>query len=163
MASKTLSERFQNKYRTAHNGCWLWQHARNVKGYGWLRYGGRMQLAHRMAWVLFRGPIPDGLCVLHHCDTPACVNPDHLFLGSTTDNNADRHAKGRSRGATGEANGKARLRVGEVLQIREKFVAGAADCSALAKQFGCSYWAVWDVVQGRTWKDLGRKDAGRAE
>lgn len=88
MASKTLSERFQNKYRTAHNGCWLWQHA----GYGWLRYGGRMQLAHR-----------------------------------------------------------------------KEFAAGAADCSALAKRFGCSYWVVWNVVRGRTWKDLDRKDPGRAE
>lgn len=60
-------------------------------------FEGRMRLAHRVAWMITNGPIPDGLCVLHRCDNPPCVNPAHLFLGTVQDNNADRDAKGRGK------------------------------------------------------------------
>lgn len=75
--------------------CWLWTGARARKDYGAVRFQGRQQPAHRVAWQLTFGPIPGGLFVLHHCDNPPCVRPDHLFLGTQADNMADKVAKGR--------------------------------------------------------------------
>jgi len=72
----------------------LW---RDRQGYGRKKVGSRTVLAHRHAWELANGLVPEGLCVLHRCDNPPCINPDHLFLGTRADNNADRDAKGRSK------------------------------------------------------------------
>lgn len=81
------------------DGCWPWiSKARHVWGYGCISVNGQMIGAHRVAWELAHGPIPDGLWVLHHCDNPPCCNPGprHLFLGTTQDNSKDRVEKGRS-------------------------------------------------------------------
>jgi hypothetical protein len=76
-------------------GCWLWLRSRDKDGYGSLRADGRTRRAHREAYMAYMGPIPDGAHVLHKCDTPACVNPDHLFLGTQRDNLRDCVVKGR--------------------------------------------------------------------
>ncbi len=95
---KTVAERFWAKVRKGE-GCWLWVGAKQHNGYGYLHSGGhsiRKPLrAHRVSWELHNGPIPDGLRVLHSCDTPCCVNPAHLFLGTQSDNMKDCAAKGR--------------------------------------------------------------------
>lgn len=84
------------------NACWLWTGALQSERYGCLavREGGRRMSirAHRIAWELFRGPIPAGLNVLHACDQPRCANPEHLFLGTQADNIRDCVMKGRNRG-----------------------------------------------------------------
>lgn len=79
-------------------GCWLWFKNAGKHGHGLLRHGsGSAFLAHRVSWEIHRGPIPKGLFVCHKCDTPQCINPDHLFTGTPRDNTRDMMNKGRSR------------------------------------------------------------------
>ena len=76
-------------------GCWNWTKSTNPGGYGFFRMNHKTFLAHRVAYELLVGPIPEGLCACHHCDNPRCVNPAHLFIGTRADNNYDSIKKGR--------------------------------------------------------------------
>jgi hypothetical protein len=102
---KTLEERFLAKVAPENRGgCRLWTGALNEWGYGTIGYQGKVIKAHRAAWMLARGPIPEGALVLHRCDVPACVSIHHLFLGSSLDNARDMISKGRGRHPTAERN-----------------------------------------------------------
>jgi hypothetical protein len=94
----SIADRFWSKVDKApsSNGCWLWTATKDRRLYGRFWNDGNRFGAHRTAWELTRGPIPPGLYVLHHCDTPPCVNPEHLFIGTQTDNMRDMAAKGRA-------------------------------------------------------------------
>jgi hypothetical protein len=93
----TLKQRFDRKWTPEpYSGCWLWIGS-TAKGYGKLTIKHKDVLAHRCAWQLLNGEIPLGAHVLHSCDTPLCVNPDHLFIGSHTDNMRDMYAKRHDR------------------------------------------------------------------
>lgn len=86
-----LKERFEKKFKKSESGCWLWFGVINYQGYG--KYCGKS--SHRISWELYRGKIPLGMCICHHCDVRNCVNPEHLFLGLPRDNVLDAWAKGR--------------------------------------------------------------------
>lgn len=90
-------ERFMSRVAVDPDGCWLWTGLADQHGYGRIHFEGRVTRAHRVSWMIHEGPIPEGQKVLHRCDTPACVRPDHLFLGTQADNMADMNAKGRGR------------------------------------------------------------------
>lgn len=93
----SMEERLRRNSDDAANGCRLWVGGfRNRGGYGVFVFDGKIKLAHRASYELAKGEIPSGLCVLHSCDTPGCINPDHLRLGTPADNAADRNAKGRT-------------------------------------------------------------------
>ena len=95
---RPVSDRFWgNVYPGQADDCWEWHGTLRADGYGQIRIGASNVLAHRLAWQLAVGPIPDDLCVLHRCDNPPCVNPDHLWLGTHADNMHDMFAKGRER------------------------------------------------------------------
>jgi hypothetical protein len=136
--------------------CWLWVGGRDRDGYGLTpRIGGETK-APRVSWVLAHGPIPEGGWVLHHCDTPPCVNPAHLFLGDHRANMRDRSAKGRQPafiGGAGQDNGAARLTDALALAIRERWAAGESQ-PRLAAEYGISVGAVGLLVRGHTWCHL---------
>lgn len=96
LTRRALADRLWSRVTKGDN-CWEWTGARNHKGYGEIGADGRVQKAHRIAWVLTYGPIHDGVDVLHRCDNPPCCRPDHLFLGDDADNMADMVRKGRSK------------------------------------------------------------------
>lgn len=129
-----------------HDECWTWTAARNHWGYGNMGVGGRRTaLAHRVAWVLFRGPINNGLHVLHRCDNPPCVNPDHLFLGSDKDNHRDAMSKGRT--MHGVQLPQARLTPDVVRFIRASPLSGRR----IAAQVGVSLTAIQNARTMQTW------------
>ncbi len=93
-----IPEHFSDAYVPEPNsGCWLWIRSTNINGYGQAYVNKAKLMAHRYAWQLFKGEIPKGIQVLHSCDTPSCVNPEHLYLGTHHDNMRDRKEKGRYR------------------------------------------------------------------
>lgn len=77
-------------------GCWVWTGSKDIDGYGSLRDGHKIKRAHRVSWEIHNGPIPEGLAVLHKCNNPSCVNPEHLKLGDHTENMQDRKRNGRA-------------------------------------------------------------------
>lgn len=141
--------RFMSKVaKDAVTGCWIWKAFTYPSGYGCFCLGRRSGRAHRAAWELFRGPIPQGLFVCHHCDVPACVNPDHLFLGRDRDNVADRDAKGRQ--AKGESIGISRLDAEAVRAMRRMLESGEPP-TRVAARFGVHRSTVRGVRDRLTW------------
>lgn len=139
-------ERFHSKYTpVTEAGCFLWMPRPLRSGYGQFYAAGKFVGAHRFAMTLHAGPIPKGMFVCHKCDTPTCVNPDHLFLGTHAENHADKTLKGRS--PHGTKNGRAKLTEAEVLQV----FADSRSQSAIAVAFGVSQPTVSSIKSGRVW------------
>jgi hypothetical protein len=148
-----IRERLLSKVEYDTNGgCWLWAYARvGETGYGRLTLPGDKPIgAHKLSWLLFRGDIPAGLSVCHRCDIRICVNPDHLFLGSTAENMADRDAKGRGAKRAGALNTQAKLTPEIVADIRARCARGEMQ-KALAEQYGVTPSTISDIRHGRSW------------
>ncbi len=125
--------------------CWLWTGSQ-TSGYGTFHGAlNKLTLAHRFSYELYHGPIPEGLFVCHHCDSRACVNPAHLFLGTNHDNAIDAAHKGRM--------AKGKLTIDDVRTIREMHAAGARGCD-LAQRFGVSQGLISAILTGRSWKHV---------
>ena len=146
---RPAEERFWRKVDwSSEDGCWEWQACLDSSGYGSFGKG----KAHRFSYEINVGPIPPGILVCHHCDNPACVRPDHLFLGTKKDNNDDCARKGRRRRAQGEANGGAKLTWEKVRLIRsDKFAHIPRE--QIAALFGIGKTASREIRHFRAWKN----------
>ncbi len=144
---RSVRERFEAFYDVGP-GCWNWDGQRGEKGYGIFLLNRKGAGAHRVAWTLARGPIPDGLFVLHSCDNRACVNPSHLFLGTNRDNVEDMLRKGRQ--PRGEAKTLAKLTEATVRALRVCRRAGFS-VRSMAEVVGVSTKTVRDAINGVTW------------
>lgn len=147
--------------------CWIWTGPKTGNGYGAIRedYPSRKQVAaHRASWVVHFGMIEPGFLICHHCDTPLCVRPDHLFIGTTQDNSDDKIAKGRdARGGQhgrrlhperyprGSAVTGARLTDDAVRTMRHRYADGGMTLGGLGREYGISKQTVWKIVRGLAW------------
>lgn len=134
--------------------CWEWTGGLFSFGYGSIKVvlePGRYQAqqAHRVSYELHHGPIPAGLLVCHRCDNPICVRPDHLFLGTNSDNMRDMHAKGRANLKRGATNARAKLSEDDVREIRA--LAGTMPQRKIAARFGISQGQVCRIVLRTRW------------
>jgi len=148
----TLEERFWSKViKGADDGCWIWT-AHTHRGYGRISLGvGKVLEAHRVAYELLKGPIPEGMHVLHHCDNPICVNPNHLFLGTNADNLHDAAVKYR----VGHLNccGNAKLTYAQVREIRRRYNQGHVTYQRLAEEYGVTHSQIGYIIKGQCWRE----------
>jgi len=161
-----LTERFWMKVdRRGENECWPWIAGNITKdGYGRFYIGKRRLQAHRVAWVLARGEVPEGKCVCHNCpggDNPACCNPAHLWLGTHTENIADRDKKGRTARLVGEQRASAKLTEYDVRGIRWGYQQGFRQ-SVLAEAYGVSRSMVSMIVTRKAWTHVKEDEDGCA-
>jgi hypothetical protein len=155
MDDKTLARFWSKVDKSGPNGCWVWTRARYKSGYGAFGVGSRTLKtrkrlrAHRLSYELAHGPIPEGLCVLHHCDNRLCVNPSHLFLGTVVDNNIDMKRKGRH--TYGAQNGQAKLTRAQVIEMRKLYAAGGVSQQELARKYNVSQQTAQRAIAGVNW------------
>lgn len=146
-----LKEKFEATFIPVPEcGCWIWEGCDDgLKGYGKIWNNGKLLNAHRVSWQLYIGPIPKGIDVCHSCDTPSCVNPKHLFLGTRKDNMQDCVAKGRyaRNGKKGEDHNMVKLSTQDVINIRND--------SRMIKTIAADYHIhrdmVWRIKARRNW------------
>jgi hypothetical protein len=136
------------------NDCWHWFGAKR-EGYGRLWNCGRVVQAHRYYYEKYVGEIPEGLCVLHRCDNPSCVNPSHLFLGTKKDNTQDALKKGRLKcrwpKLYGEQHPQHKLTWDQVREVRKRYSLGRVTQRQLAKEFSVDPMTICNVVNGKIW------------
>jgi len=163
--NKATTQRFWSKVKKTET-CWLWQASKRNKGYGafvWCKNGEVVQgRAHRFSWEIHNGAIPNGMCVLHKCDVPACVNPEHLFLGTKADNNNDMVMKGRHvPGGTyvkgnylrGTDHHAAKMTPALVRDMRKDRNIGMS-YSMLSKKYNIGISATWRICKRKAWAHI---------
>lgn len=136
-----------------NGGCWLWSGTGGRYGNAFDRPSGRPKLAHRVAWRIYRGPIEDGLAVCHKCDVTRCVNPDHLFLGTPTENMADMRRKGRDRHPAGSSAPNVKLSERDVLEIARRLRAGETH-AAIGAIYRVTKEAISAIRRGVNWRSI---------
>lgn len=149
-----LKEKLKAYSKVSPSGCWEWQRSRNNMGYGRIAKGRNMLLAHRVAFEEFNGPIPDGLVVRHKCDNPSCCNPEHLEIGSMSDNQQDCLRRGR-RSDIGSGSPHAKLTeeiVAEILEDRRSQ-------QKIADSYGISQTLVSLIKRGKVWQHITQRKA----
>lgn len=150
---RTLEEAYALHTVPGHEDeCWLWQGYIGQNGYGYAHIDYKDWLAHRLSFAVNKGPIPDGLLVLHKCDNPPCVNPKHLFLGTHQDNMTDKVRKGRQ--PRGEQNSNVKLNDQLVAQIRQELAERTQTNTAIAMRYGVGRKAIDAIESGRNWAHI---------
>lgn len=165
MPSETgTTERFwQHVAIGERNSCWNWAGYVGPDGYGYTSWGSRKHFgAHRKAWLLSNGILPShglsalcGLCVCHSCDNPVCCNPRHLWLGTSSENSKDRHAKGRDKGPhLGMQHHHTFLSDSDVCEIRKRYAAGGVTQAELSRIYRINQPSISKIVNRKVWRHL---------
>lgn len=141
-------QRFLDSFVIADNGCWEWQKGKNYHGYGLIRAFNKSYQAHRLSWMYFRGTIPTGKFVLHICDNPACVNPEHLYLGTQKQNMMDRDRQNHQ-----SRKGAKRMKPEQVMAMRKEYREGVK-ATVLSEKYGVSIVTVFRTISGRGYKGI---------
>ena len=153
MKKTPIAERLARNVLRRDTGCLEWQGCKDSWGYGSIGVEGKTTKTHRLSYELTRGPIPKGLRVLHTCDTPACVEPKHLFLGTDADNAEDKAKKGRTQRLIGETNPMSKLSEGDVREILWSYNRGEGFYS-LCGRFGVSEPLVRGIISKKIWAHI---------
>ena len=152
----TIQQRFEAKVeRIPFMDCHVWNAATNHFGYGKFAIGnGDWIFAHRFSYEMTKGEIPVGKSVLHKCDNPWCVNPNHLYLGDYRQNAKDREQRNRGNHAFGERHGRSKITSEQVVAIREQHETGKFSFRQLGKIYGLDGKTVSDIVKNKLWQRL---------
>ncbi len=152
---ETWQDRFWKKVSRTQS-CWEWTGSLTSTGYGCVRVEWKLYKSHRLSWEMHNGAIPDGLHVCHACDNRLCVNPEHLFLGSASDNTADMMRKGRGSFVThhGEDNVASKLSNADVLEIRRLASDGKIRQGDIGAMFGISQAKVSQIKLRKNWRHI---------
>lgn len=149
MKKTPIEQRFWSKVdKTAE--CWLWIAGKSKAGYGYFGTEKGIEKAHRVAYRFAYGDFDPSYWVLHRCDNPPCVRPDHLFLGDAKDNAVDRKDKGRQANFEGERNPNAKLNLLQVVEIRKRFEEGENQ-NSIAKEFPVKRSMIGNIVRNLNW------------
>jgi len=150
VTGKTVAERLAEMSKQSENGCIEWQRSTTASGYGQISINKVPMRAHRVAYELVHGPIPDGMFVCHRCDNPKCINVDHLFLGTNKENVGDAVSKRRMR--HGDSHPTTRFSSADVKTIRELRLAGKRVAEIWRMFPGSKYITVYEIASGRSRK-----------
>lgn len=144
-------EKHADKFQiVSESGCYIWTASTKSNGYGEVWHDGRLMRAHRVAFEVANGTIPENIFVCHRCDVPACINPSHLFLGTHTDNMADMARKGRRSRQKGEDNARSKLTKADVLGIRSD----TRSHRKIAADFGIHHAQVGRIKARKIWRHI---------
>jgi len=133
--------------------CWVWTARKNQHDYGTIKIARISFLAHRASWIIANGTIPEGMCVCHRCDNPACIRFDHLFLGTPADNVHDRDLKGRGNQPRGELQGRSKLTSFDVIEIRS-LRKNQKTLGLIANLFGVGTSTIHRICAGKSWNHI---------
>lgn len=151
----TLVDKLLSNIQEQPDGCWMYTGTKDGSGYGQMQCDGVRKRAHVVSYEYHIGPITNGMYVCHRCDRPCCVNPEHLFLGSHTDNVQDMWAKGRGvlQNTQGINNGQATLSDEKVIEIRRLYERGMGQ-TKIGNMFSIDNSTIWKIVHRKTWRHV---------
>lgn len=150
--TEKLVQKFWNKVDKTKE-CWDWDGTGDIRGYGYITVTNPKRIGvHRLSWMIHNGPIPANLVICHKCDSPCCVNPSHLFLGTQADNMADRVAKGR--GYIRQAYVTAKLTSDQIKEIRSAYSPRKITQKILSEKYGVTRENIHYILKGKSWRHL---------
>lgn len=156
MRKNTSQDFWERVDKSRVDGCWEWNGRRHEDGYGEIDWHGKTKKAHRVAYELTFGSIPQGMNVCHRCDNPPCCNPAHLFLGTQSENIQDMDNKGRRNSKypvhRGEKHPFHKLSIAKVSEIRKRYASGEITQSELGEEYGVDNSCVSRIVRNLAWK-----------